>query len=114
MSHQRLARLGAHLFEVRISPQIDPRGVVYVNADSVTITPAGALILSAEVPPLEDEEGEPPSGIEIPPAFIVAPGLWQSVTQVSDAEDGHQPWFFEGGFLDTGDDDDDDDDDEDE
>lgn len=105
MPQQREARLGAHLFEIRVSHQIDPRGVVYVNADSVTITPAGALILSAEVPPLEDEAGEPPSGIETPPAFIVAPGLWQSVTQVSDAEDGHQPWFFEGGYLDSGDDD---------
>ena len=106
---ERNPRFGAHLYEVRVSPPVEPRGVVYVNADSITVTPAGALILAAEVPPLEDEEDEPPSGIENPPAFIVAPGLWQCVTQVTDAEDGHRPFFFEGGFLDTDDTDDTDD-----
>jgi hypothetical protein len=109
---QREARWGAHLFEVRVSTQVDPRGVLYVVADSVVTPPSGALILSLEVPPLEemaeepDEQQEPSGQIEMDPALIVAPGQWYSVTQVADAKHDHAPMYFEGGWMDQGLDDD--------
>jgi hypothetical protein len=107
---KREARLGLHTFAVRVAASIEPREVLYIRADTVTITPAGALILAAEMPAFEDEEDQRPTGIELPPALIVAPGLWYSVLQVTDADEGHLPMFVEGGYLDTDDDDDDDDD----
>jgi hypothetical protein len=91
------------LYEVRVSHQVDPRGVLYCRADSVTVPQSGALILSVEVPPIEDldnEDDEPSSGIESPPALIIAPSQWYSAVQVSPADDGHKPWFFEGGAMD--------------
>ena len=101
---ERSARYGEHLYEVRVAPAVDPKEVVYVYADSLTVTPAGALILSAEVMPLEDagsDDYKERSGIEVPATFVVAPGLWRSVTEVTEAEDGHRPYFFEGGYFDS-------------
>jgi hypothetical protein len=109
----RNPRYGANLFEVRVLPSIDPQGVLYFYADSVTITPGGALILAAEVAPLEHAEDGHAAGIELPPALVVAPGLWQCVIQVTEAVEGHRPWFSEGGAVDTPDDEDEDDEDED-
>jgi hypothetical protein len=96
----REARYGLHLFEVRVPHTVDPRQVLYCRADSITVTPAGAIILSAEVSPIEDEPDAPPSGIENAPALVLAPGQWYSAVQVTDADTGHQPYFFEGGFWD--------------
>ena len=102
---QREARLGIHTFEVRVARSIEPSEVLYIRADTVTITPAGALILAAEMPSFEEDQ--PSTGIELPPALIVAPGLWYSIMQVTDAEEGHVPLFTEGGYLDTADEDED-------
>ena len=88
------------LYEVRVSHQVDPREVLYVRADSVVVPPSGALILTVEVSPPEDEPDEPSGNHESPATLVVAPGQWYSATHVTSAEDGHKPWFFEGGALD--------------
>jgi|SRR5215831_14304733 len=84
MEHK--ARYGAHSYEVRVANEINVSGVLYVDADSVTVGPSGALMFASEMDPMEafDDEGEvqPDAGIEIPPVVIVAPGQWRSVLMV--------------------------------
>ena len=84
MEHK--ARYGAHSYEVRVANEISVSGVLYVDADSVTVGPSGALMFASEMDPMEafDDEGEvqPNAGIEFPPVVIVAPGQWRSVLMV--------------------------------
>jgi hypothetical protein len=84
MDHK--ARYGAHSYEVRVAKEISVSGVLYVDADSVTVGPSGALMFASEMDPMEafDDEGgvQPDAGIEIPPVVIVAPGQWRSVLMV--------------------------------
>jgi hypothetical protein len=104
----REARYGAHSYEVRVATGVSDSGVLYVDADSVTVGPSGALMFAAEMDPLEalEDDGEtlrPNAGIEVPPVVIVAPGQWYTVKMVdsdlksmftyanrSDYEDQHQ------------------------
>jgi hypothetical protein len=70
-----------HVYEARLATS----ACVYYRADSVTVTPAGALIVSVEMPPIEalvDEEES--TLIENPPVAIFAPGQWQSCVLVTD------------------------------
>jgi hypothetical protein len=81
------ARYGAHSYEVRVADEVSDSGVLYVDADSVTVGPSGALMFAAEMDPLEalDDDGEmvrPNAGIEVPPVVIVAPGQWYTVKMV--------------------------------
>jgi hypothetical protein len=110
---QRTARYGAHLYEVRV-PQTDIKaplthadhhGRVYLQADSVTVTPAGALILACEVPPLEAEDDEATTAIEYPPCAVFAPGQWLSLLLVS--QRAHEVLFSEESMLRILDEDDD-------
>jgi len=83
----REARYGAHSYEVRVAHEVSDSGVLYVDADSVTVGPSGALMFAAEMDPLEalDDDGEsvrPNAGIEVPPVVIVAPGQWYTVKMV--------------------------------
>ena len=83
----REARYGAHSYEVRVANEVSDSGVLYVDADSVTVGPSGALMFAAEMDPLEalDDDGEtvrPNAGIEVPPVVIVAPGQWYTVKMV--------------------------------
>jgi hypothetical protein len=85
MDHE--ARYGAHSYEVRVANAVSDSGVLYVDADSVTVGPSGALMFAAEMDPLEaiDDDGEtvrPNAGIEVPPVVIVAPGQWYTVKMV--------------------------------
>ena len=83
---ERKARYGAHSYEVRVVNEVSDSGVLYVDADSVSVGPSGALMFASEVDPMEafDDEGEgqPNAGIEVPPVVIVTPGHWHSVTMV--------------------------------
>ena len=83
---ERKARYGAHSYEVRVANEVSDSGVLYVDADSVSVGPSGALMFASEMDPMEafDDEGEvqPNAGIEVPPVVIVAPGQWHSVTMV--------------------------------
>jgi hypothetical protein len=79
---ERQARFGAYRYAVRVSQMVAPQGEVDFDADSLAITPAGALVLAVEVPPFEDEPGEPPSGIEVPPYVVFAPGQWFSAVMI--------------------------------
>ena len=72
----------------------------HFHADTLTVPQSGALILAVEVTPIEDEEDEPSGGIETPPALVLAPGQWYSALLVTDADEGHQPMFLEGGRMD--------------
>ena len=83
----REARYGAHSYEVRVAHEVSDTGVLFVDADSVTVGPSGALMFAAEMDPLEalDDDGEmvrPNAGIEVPPVVIVAPGQWYTVKMV--------------------------------
>jgi hypothetical protein len=85
MEHK--ARYGAHSYEVRVANEISVSGVLYVDADSVTVGPSGALMFAAEMDPMEafDDDSDtvrPGAGIEVPPIVIVAPGQWRSVLMV--------------------------------
>lgn len=84
---EREARYGAHSYEVRVANEVSDSGVLYVDADSVTVGPSGALMFAAEMDPLEalEDDGEtvrPNAGIEVPPVVIVAPGQWYTVKMV--------------------------------
>ena len=83
---EREARYGAHSYEVRVANEVSDSGVLYVDADSVTVGPSGALMFAAEMDPLEalDDGGmvRPNAGIEVPPVVIVAPGKWYTVKMV--------------------------------
>ena len=84
---EREACYGAHSYEVRVANEVSDSGVLYVDADSVTVGPSGALMFAAEMDPLEalDDDGEtvrPNAGIEVPPVVIVAPGQWYTVKMV--------------------------------
>jgi len=94
---QREARYGYHTYAIKVSTLVAESGVLYVNADSVTVS-NGVLMLSTEVESPEaldaEEEGRtlPQAGaVELPPAFIFAPGHWHSVTLV---DHKHKPWFL--------------------
>jgi hypothetical protein len=91
---------GECLWEVRVSKSVDSREVLYVRADTITVPQSGALILAAEVTPIENDEDDPPDAIGLPPALIVAPGQWYSAIQITSADEGHVPMFFEGGYFD--------------
>ena len=85
---ERQARYGANTYEVRVSTEISITSVLYVDADSVTVGPSGALMFAAEVDPLEafdDDDSDtvrPGAGIEVPPVVIVAPSQWYTVKMV--------------------------------
>jgi hypothetical protein len=94
---QREARFGYHTYAVKVSTLVAESGVLYVNADSVTVS-NGALMLAIELPSpeamdAEDEGRMPPETgtVELPPAFVFAPGHWYSVTMV---DHRHQPFFL--------------------
>jgi hypothetical protein len=85
MDHE--ARYGAHSYEVLVTNEVSDSGVLYVDADSVTVGPSGALMFAAEMDPLEalEDDGEtirPNAGIEVPPVVVVAPGKWYTVKMV--------------------------------
>jgi hypothetical protein len=82
MAEQRSARWGLSTYAVRVSQVVAPGGEVYFEADSVTVGPSGALVLSVEVPPIEDEDPEHPSGIENAPYVVLAPGQWYSAVLI--------------------------------
>jgi hypothetical protein len=88
---QRSARLGLHVYEVRLSA----KEWVYYRADSVTITPAGALLIAVEVPPVEDAS-EDSTQIEYTPVAIFGPSQWQSCILVT--EETHEPEFRQDVF----------------
>jgi hypothetical protein len=88
---ERKARFGANRYAVRVSQMVAPHGEVYFDADSLAVTPAGALVLAVEVPPFEDEPGEPESGIEVPPYVVLAPGQWYSAIMIE--EETRRPYF---------------------
>ena len=94
---QREARYGYHTYAIKVSTMVAESGVLYVNADSVTVS-NGALMLSTEVESPEamdavDEGRRPPESgaVEVPPAFVFAPGHWYSVTMV---DHEHKPFFL--------------------
>ena len=79
-------RYGVHTYAVKVSSEVSPKGMLYVDADSVTVS-GGALMFAAEVHPIEelDEDGEAlGTGIELPPVAVIAPGQWYSVAMVGD------------------------------
>jgi hypothetical protein len=103
----RQPRYGFHTYRVRVNTASDEtgEGVVYVGADSLTVTPAGALILAIEQHALEDFEEAPDgelrlkadaSGIDVPPVAVFAPGQWYSAILVD--PESHEPLY--GGDLD--------------
>jgi hypothetical protein len=86
---ERQARLGQHTYQVRVSRKFDASGVVYFDADSVTVN-NGTLMLSVEVPPLEDEDEET-RNIETATCAVFAPGQWKTVVLVDPTK--LQPFF---------------------
>ena len=91
MAEQRSARWGLSTYAIRVSQVVAPGGEVYFEADSVTVGPSGGLVLAVEVPPIEDEDPEHPSGIENAPYVVLAPGQWYSAVLI-DAE-SRRPYF---------------------
>jgi hypothetical protein len=86
---RRRPRWGANLYEVRVSETLAPDGLLYLTADSITVT-GGTLMLSQEMAPRGEESaaGEPEDveyEIECPPGAIFAPGQWSSVLLVGRA-----------------------------
>ncbi len=94
---QRFPRYGEHTYEVRVSHEIATNGVVYVRADSLTVS-NGALMLSIEIEPIEEmeamERGDAaqPSSMELPPVSVFAPGHWYTAVLV---DEHHQPMYAE-------------------
>jgi hypothetical protein len=95
MPHE--ARYGYHTYAIKVSTMVAESGVLYVDADSVTVA-NGVLMLSAEVESKEvldaEEEGRLPpvdGAVELPPAFVFAPGHWYSVMMV---DHHHKPFFL--------------------
>src|SRR5258708_15425627 len=82
MAEQRSARWGLSTYAIRVSQFVAPSGEVYFEADSVTVGPSGALVLAVEVPRIEDEDPEHPSGIENAPYVVLAPGQWYSAVLI--------------------------------
>lgn len=87
----REPRYGLNTYQVRCSREISPSGILYVVADSITVTPAGAMILSVEVEPVEnlEEAGngeirrrEDATGIDVLAGAVFAPGYWFSAIEV--------------------------------
>jgi hypothetical protein len=116
----RQPRYGFRTYRVRVHPSHDEtgEGVIYVGADSLTVTPAGALILAVEEHALEDFEEGPDgevrlradaSSIDVSPVAVFAQGQWYSAILVD--PESHEPMY---GEQDQEDDEDDDEDDEDE
>jgi len=91
MAEQRSARWGLSTYAIRVSQVVAPGGEVYFEADSITVGPSGALVLAVEVPPIEDEDPEHPSGIENAPYVVLAPGQWYSAVLI-DAQT-RRPYF---------------------
>jgi hypothetical protein len=98
----RQPRYGFHTYRVRVNAASDEtgQGAVFVSADSLTVTPAGALILAIEEHALEDFEEAPDgeirlkadaSGIDMPPVAIFAPGQWYSAILVD--PESHEPMY---------------------
>jgi hypothetical protein len=92
---QRHPRYGEHTYEIRVSRDVSANGVVYVRADSLTVS-NGALMLSIEITPVEDMEREdievPDSFMELPPVSVFAPGHWYTAVLV---DEKHQPMYAE-------------------
>jgi hypothetical protein len=93
-------QFGQHLWAVHVSKSVNPRKVLYVKADTITVPQSGALIFAAELTRIENEDDESSDAIELPPALIVAPGQWYSAVQITCADEGHVPMYFEGGYFD--------------
>jgi hypothetical protein len=89
--HSRPARLGLHIYEVRLASQ----DWLYYRADSVTVTPVGALLIAVEEPPVEDEDVDS-TEIEYTPVAIFGPGQWHSCILVT--EETHEPEFRQDVF----------------
>src|SRR5262249_60760149 len=98
----RQPRYGFHTYRVRVNSTSDEtgEGIIYVSADSLTVTPAGALILAIEQHALQDFEEAPDgglrlrpdaSGIDGPPAAVFAPGQRDSAAPVH--PESHQPTY---------------------
>ena len=98
----RQPRYGFHTYRVRVNSASDEtgEGIIYVSADSLTVTPAGALILAIEQHALEDFEEAPDgelrlrpdaSGIDVPPVAVFAPGQWYSAVLVD--PESHEPMY---------------------
>ena len=98
----RQPRYGFYTYRVRVNAASDEQGegVVFVGADSLTVTPAGALILAIEQHALEDFEQAPDgelrlkadaSGIDVPPVAVFAPGQWYSAVLVD--PESHEPLY---------------------
>jgi hypothetical protein len=70
---ERSARWGLYTYAVRVSQLVAPAGEVYSEADSVTVGPSGALMMTVEVDPIENEDFEHQS-IENAPMWCSRPG----------------------------------------
>ena len=112
---QRTARYGQNLYRVHVNDAIYASSTVYVDADSLTVTPAGALVLAIEVDPFEDLEETPDgtlirknpnAGIDLPPAAIFAPGQWYAALLID--HETKKPMFAYENPEDADHDDDDD------
>ena len=100
---EREARYGLNLYRVYVSEASKVSQLwVNVSADSVTVTPAGALILSVEMEPVENLEETPGGelrrkedafGIDVPPVAVFAPGHWQAAIMID--HETHVPSFLE-------------------
>jgi hypothetical protein len=90
---QRQPRYGEHTYEIRVSRDVSANGVVYVRADSLTVS-NGALMLSIEITPIEDMEGIEvrDSIMELPPVSVFAPGHWYTAVLV---DEKHEPMYAE-------------------
>jgi hypothetical protein len=82
---QREARYGQHTYEVKVSTDVSQTNLLYVEADSVTVS-GGALMFASEMDPLEafddDAEVRPGQVIEMSPVVVIAPGQWYSIKLV--------------------------------
>ncbi len=83
------ARYGLHTYAVRVSQVVAPGGEVYFDADMVTVSPSGALVLAVEVDPIENEEQG--IAIENAPYVVLAPGQWYSAILIEPKS--RRPYF---------------------
>lgn len=100
---EREARYGLNLYRVYVSAESNVSQLwVTVRADSLTVTPAGALILAVEVDPVEDLEEtsdgdlrrkDDATGIDVPPVAVFAPGHWHAAIMVD--HETRSPSFLE-------------------
>jgi hypothetical protein len=99
----REARYGLNLYRVYVSEASNVASLwVNVSADSLTVTPGGALILAVEVEPIENLEETPDgdlrrkenaAGIDVPPVAVFAPGHWHAAIMID--HETHSPSFLE-------------------